>query len=206
MVWRDEVVTIDGNGSATARMKVHFNGMTLYAPPAVTPMKALTGWTPMQVVAGFSLSPVPELTISAEELWKRWSHWRNFFGVHPDPEFHDTWNTRVGAEYVFRPEWWALQTIAPRGGVYRELSPVPNENGPGNYLDPNKWVFTAGFDSGWFLPSLDVFRVPVHFEIAGQLHLMDHVRLNNNNDPNYPPLSAWGNVYSLTATLGVGEH
>jgi hypothetical protein len=106
---------------------------------------------------------------------------------------------------VFRPGWWALQTIAPRAGVYRELSPAPDQNGQSNYLDPNKWVFTLGFDSGWLLPNVDVFRVPVHFEVAGQLHVMDRVELNNDRDPDYPPLDAWGRVYSLTATLGFGE-
>ena len=203
LTWRDEVSTKDGNGTAEDHTKIHFQDQVIALPSSLTPLETLTGWTPMQVVAAVAGSPVDGLTITAEEIWKRWHEWLNFFSVHPDPPFHDTWNMRFGAEYVFEPESFGLQTLATRAGLYREYSPVPNQNGPSNYLDPDKWVFSAGLDSSWLFEDLDVFRTPLHLGVSGQYHHMDRVHLNNDADPDYPPLDAWGQVYSITATIGI---
>lgn len=203
LTWRDEVSTIDGNGTATAWTKLHFQGRTYSLPPTDTPMLTLTGWSPMQVALGLSLQPTDNWTVTVEELWKRWSKWRNFFSQRPDPLFNNTWNTRFGTEYIYQPDDSPLQALAIRLGAYREISPVPNQNGENNYLEPDKWVVSAGLDTAWTFSGLDVFRVPLHLAVAGQVHAMDRLNLHNRADPDYPALETWGNVYSLTATIGV---
>jgi len=201
--WRDEVSSTDGNGTATDHSTLHFNGQTIDMGDSDTPILTLTGWTPMQVVGGVAWRPIGGLTLTVEELWKRWSRWRNFFIELPDPRFHDTWNTRVGAEYIADTGSCILQTVSSRFGFYRELSPVPNQNGQSNYLDPDKWVITTGFDTAWGFGNLDILRTQLHLGAAFQVHLMDQIHLTNNADPDYPPLRAGGQVYSFTTTLGV---
>lgn len=201
--WRDEVSSNDGRGTATDFTKVEFQGRTFHLPPSDTPILTLTGWTPMQVLAGLSGKPVPGLTITAEAMWKRWSRWKNFFIRHPEPRFHDTWNWRAGAEYAADTGVKILESYAVRAGAYRELSPVPPQNGETNYLDPEKWVFTLGFDTAWTFGKLDVFRVPLHFAVAGQWHVLDYLHLHNEQDPDYGPMDAWGHVFGVTATIGV---
>lgn len=202
LVWRDEVFTIDGEGHATNITTVHIGEEVIELPPANTPILNLTGWTPMQVVAAVGFSPLPGVTLTVEELWKRWSHWKNFFIERPEPNFRDTWNTRMGAEYRLEPGG-TLVAAAFRLGGYREKSPVPDQNGETNILDPDKWVAGAGFETDWLLPG-DVIRSPLRFGVSGQAHFMDRIHLHNNQDPDFPALDAWGEVYSFTLTLGVG--
>jgi long-chain fatty acid transport protein len=200
--WRDEVSSIDGEGHATDRSTLHINGQEINMGATNTPILTLTGWTPMQAIGGVAWRPVTGLTITAEELWKRWSRWKNFFIEHPDPRFHDTWNTRAGVEYVANTGADLLPQVMTRLGGYRELSPVPDQNGQSNYLDPEKWVATAGVDTVWSLEKYDIIRAPMHLGIFAQVHLMDDIHLNNSRDPDYPPLDAGGQVYSFTVTMG----
>jgi hypothetical protein len=202
-VWRDEVSSVDGAGHATDRSTLHYNGQDIDMGNSDTPILTLTGWTPMQVAGGVSWRPINGMMLTAEELWKRWSEWKSFFIEHPNPRFNNTWNTRFGGEYTVMTESKILSSVSTRLGVYRELSPVPDQNGQTNFIDPNKWVVTAGVDTAWGFGDLDVFRVPLHFGVAGQVHLMDNIHYSNTSDPDYPPLDAGGQVYSLTATLGV---
>lgn len=202
-VWRDEVTSMDGQGKATDYTKVHFGDNIIELPPSDTPILTLSGWTPMQVVGAIALHPSIHSTITVEELWKRWSNWKNFFAESPTPGFNDTWNTRFGAENIFPVKTGPLEDIAARIGIYRELSPVPDQNGQSNYLDPNKWVITTGIETKW-VSQKDIFRVPIHAGIAGQAHIMDKIHLSNDRDPDYPAIDAWGEVYSITATVGVG--
>ena len=202
LTWRDEVYSIDGNGIATDYTKVHFEGQTISLPPSDTPILTLTGWTPMQVIGGVAIHPIDGMTLTVEELWKRWSRWKNFFIEHPDPRFSNTWNTRMGGEQIFDLDNHTLDSFTIRAGIYRELSPAPNQNGESNYIDPDKWVFTFGFDAAWNDP-FDIMRIPIHTAVAGQAHLIDKVRLHNNQDPDYPALDAWGEIYSFTGTVGI---
>jgi long-subunit fatty acid transport protein len=201
--WRDEVSSIDGRGHATDFSTLHFNGQTIDMGASDTPILTLTGWTPMQVIGGVSWRPIGGLTVTVEELWKRWSRWKNIFIEHPAPRFLDTWNTRIGAEYVAETGSRILETVSARTGAYREFSPVPKQNGHTNYLDPDKWVVALGLDTTWGFGDTDVIRTPLRLGVAGQVHLLDQVHLDNDADPDYPPLTAGGQVYSLTATLGV---
>ena len=203
LIWRDEVFAIDGNGHANNTTHFDLDGTVITGPPVPTEILTLTGWTPMQVIAGIAFRPTKESVVTGDVLWKQWERWRTFFDRSPTPRFKNTWNARFGAEYIFGLENPVLQSVAARAGLYREFSPVPDQNGQSNYLDPDKWVVTAGFDSAW-MDRFDFFRMPVHFEMSGQWHRMDRVELHNRQDPDYPKLDAWGDLYSVTATIGLG--
>ncbi|MCZ7586016.1 MAG: hypothetical protein M5R36_23310 [Deltaproteobacteria bacterium] len=95
-----------------------------------------------------------------------------------------------------------LKAFAVRAGGYRENSPVPDQNGQSNYIDPNKWVASAGFDLDMRDP-FDVFMGPVHLGAAWQTHFMDRVTLHNRQDPDYPEIEAWGEIHGFTATLSI---
>jgi long-subunit fatty acid transport protein len=202
VTWRDEVSSVDGQGVATDYTKVNYEGQIIDLPPSDTPILTLSGWTPMQVIGGMAMVPDDGWVLTGEVLWKRWSNWKNFFIEHPNPRFEDTWNVRVGGEKEFDLDNRVLDAIIARGGGYREQSPVPNQNGQSNYLDPDKWVATAGFETRIQCPR-DVFRVPIRAQFAGQAHFMDEVDLHNNQDPDFPRIRAGGEVYSFTFTLGV---
>lgn len=202
-VWRDEVSSIDGEGHAYNTTHFNFDGLALSGPPVPTEIRTLSGWSPMQVVSAIALRPSRTSTITGELLWKRWSEWRTFFNRHPTPRFEDTWNGRFGAEKIFELGNAVLASMGVRGGVYREVSPVPDQNGQSNFLDPDKWVLTAGVDASW-IDHFDIFRAPFHTALSGQWHRMDRLRLHNGQDPDYPELEAWGDLFSITATVGIG--
>jgi long-chain fatty acid transport protein len=201
-VWRDQVSSIDGEGTATNYSQVEFEGMEIPLPPSKTPIITLTGWTPMNIVGAFSARPNPNMTIATDILWKRWSKWKNFFIEHPKPRFKDTLNARFGIENRFGVENNVLDSVTLRGGLYREFSPTPDQNGSSNYLDPDKWVFSLGLNTTWE-NALNVFQLPFMAQISGQAHLMDRILLHNNQDPDFPKLEAWGQVYNITATVGI---
>ena len=48
-----------------------------------------------------AFAPTDDWVLTWEVLWKRWSNWKNFFIVHPNPRFEDTWNVRFGGEKEF---------------------------------------------------------------------------------------------------------
>ncbi|MBZ0270457.1 outer membrane protein transport protein [bacterium] len=204
LVWRDQVSTADGLGEARNYTTVFFNGDVIKLPNSTTPILTLTGWSPMQIAGGIAWRPLSNATLTGDLLWKQWSKWKNFFLEHPDPRFRDTWNARFGGEYVFEFDRDVLKSIAARAGAYRENSPVPDQNGESNYLDPDKWVFSAGggvdLKDPW-----EIFPQPVKFAIAGQWHKMDRIHLSNDRDPDFPALDAWGDVYSVSATVGISS-
>ncbi|MCZ7586017.1 MAG: hypothetical protein M5R36_23315 [Deltaproteobacteria bacterium] len=75
------MTTTDGNGVATDYTKLEYEGRTYPLTPSDTPILSLTGWSPMQVQAGIGWRPGAGLTLTVEELWKRWSEWENFSAV-----------------------------------------------------------------------------------------------------------------------------
>jgi long-chain fatty acid transport protein len=199
--WRDEVSSTDGNGSARDYMKVHAGDEVFRVPGEDTLILTLSGWTPMQVVLGAAISPIAGMTLTADAIWKRWSRWINYFEFHPDPRFHDTYHVRAGIEQRFVTGNPILSHATARAGGYYEPSPVPDQNGPSNILDPNKTVLGAGFGLTFRDPKLRI-KAPVFLDGAFQAQLMEETIWTNERDGKYGRLRAGGQVYTFDVTIG----
>ena len=76
------------------------------------------------------------------------------------PNFVNTFNTRVGAEYRLS------ESFMLRGGVFYRPTMVPVQDGQGtNILDSNALGLSAGVGFSVVDP-LEIFSKPVHFDLA----------------------------------------
>lgn len=76
----------------------------------------------------------------------------------------NTLSLRLGAEY-----WFAPGVFAFRGGYAFTPTPVPIQNGATNLLDSDSHMISLG-GSVYFHDPLEIFKEPVAFSLAAQLH------------------------------------
>lgn len=201
LTWHEEVSSTDGKGHAFNYTRVHLGDTTFNLGSIDTPVLTMTGWTPMQAVIGLAGWPLPGLTLSVDGIWRRWSRWRNFYELKPDPPLHDTYHVRAGIENLFQTGNGILPVVTMRGGGYWEPTPVAGQNGPSNLIDPNKTVLAGG----WGLEFRDPQRrlkAPIRLEGTFQAQLLQKTVWQNQDDPKFGKISVWGAVYNVAATIG----
>jgi long-chain fatty acid transport protein len=201
LVWRDEVLGNDGTGSSRAFTQLVFPDGTEYKdiPYADNPVYGITGFSPQQVAVGLGVYPIGGMTIAIDEVWKRWSRWRNFMGLHPDPPWEDTFQTRIGIEHVWRFNYMWLYSVAVRGGWYYEPSPAPDRPSDWNLMDNDKHVVSAGL--GMEMGHLvGLFMAPVAVDIAYQQHILQERTDGNPGDDLFPRMRYGGYLYALSAS------
>jgi long-subunit fatty acid transport protein len=93
------------------------------------PLDFVDFFSPEQAAAGLSFQLSPELSLSTDLTWLRWSSYLTVHDHAPSPPWHDTVNLSAGAEYVV--DRWA----AFRLGYAWVPSPVPAQIGVSSYPD-----------------------------------------------------------------------
>ncbi len=114
----------------------------------------LVSYVPWQLTGGVAARPIPGLTLSYDMTFKKYSEYRTYLELAPEPPFRDTYTHRLGVEYAFDPGFdlkllKAVQEIGFRAGYSFEPTPVqdyvPYLNVPNNNIyDSDQDVFTAG--------------------------------------------------------------
>jgi len=114
----------------------------------------LVSYIPWQLTGGISAKPLEGLTLAYDMTFKRYSEYRTYLELPPDPPFQDTYTHRFGAEYAFDPGFTSgfgrkIRRIGLRGGYYYEPTPVqewePSEQEPNNNIyGSDQDVFSAG--------------------------------------------------------------
>jgi len=125
---------------------------------ALVSLRAANYFTPARGTLGVAIDPTPELTLSADLTYNRWSRFDAGLAdlrvlvaldispplvstAQPAPGFHDTINARLGAEWR-RPG--ARTNLALRAGWGWLQSPVPEQTGLTSFADGDRMLVTAG--------------------------------------------------------------
>jgi len=146
---------------------------------ALVSIRAANYYTPAKASVGVAADVLPDLTVSADATWQRWSAFGS--GVPdlrvlialditpplvstdtPPANFEDTVSLRAGAELRHRGERtdWALRT-----GIGWLPSPVPPQTGITSFADGDRLVATAG--AGLTLADwAPILTRPVAFDVA----------------------------------------
>ncbi len=184
---------------------------------ALVSLRAQNFFTPARGTLGVAIDPTPDLTLSADLAYLRWSRFdaaladlRVLVALditpplvstdHPAPGFHDTVQARVGAEYrkpgartdlAFRAGWGFLQ------------SPVPEQTGLTSFADGNRMLVTAG--GGIRLADWAPWLTkPIDFDLALQWQHVSH-RLTQKDVTMFPgqAFSSGGEIFhaGVSATV-----
>ena len=200
-VWRDEVQANDGTGESRAYTHLVFPDGTEYKdlPYADNFVYGLTGFSPQQVVLGVGVYPFGGMTVAVDGIWKQWSAWRNFMGLHPRPRWNDTVQARIGVEHQWSFDYSWLYSLTARAGWYFEPTPVPDRQGDWNLLDNDQHVLSAGIgmEIGHII---GLFLAPVTVDLAYQHHLLTERRDPGAEGDSFPEMEYGGHLYGLSAS------
>lgn len=116
---------------------------------------------PEEVALGACVTPLPELSLSLDLTWGRWSEYRTLHDERPEPGFSDVLDVRAGAE------WRAHESLRVRLGYGFLPSPVPLQVAAHNFLDAHRHEIAFGL--GLDLERLA--RAPVRFDLAFRFHV-----------------------------------
>ena len=174
---------------------------------------------PEEVTFGVAAFPTPELDLSVDLSWSRWSEFRTIHGYVPDPAFSDTFSVRAGAE------WRAHPFLAVRGGYAFEPSPVPEQTGLDNFVDADRHVIGLGVGLDFEQlrrPPFGIDGLPFRIDLALRFHaqhtqeaVKDLSALAMSGDENpglpgtqienlgYPGFIARGSFMQLSLTLTI---
>ena len=130
------------------------------------PIDFVDFYTPDELAWGVCGSPIPELSISVDGVWQRWSAFTTIHHETPDPAWHDTVSIRAGVEARVT-RWYAL-----RAGWAHEPTPVPAQIGPTNLFDASRQVLAVGL--GFDLEEARV--APLRIDVHARAHVIDGVR------------------------------
>lgn len=171
---------------------------------------------PMDVTFGTAVFPTPELDLSVDLTWARWSEFRTILDEVPDPPFSDTFSVRAGAEYRPHP------FLAVRAGYGFVPSPVPEQIARDNFLDGHRHVMGLGL--GFDFEALQrapwsVHYLPFRFDVTLRFHAQQEQRADKDRaalrdaDPmrigtqidnlGYPGFRARGSFMQVSFTLTV---
>jgi len=108
---------------------------------------------PTQVTLAAGADVTPELDVSLDVTWARWSRALSTNqNAQNSPVWGDTWTPAAGAR------WRANQALSLLGGYRFQKSPLGNFGGPSNLLDNDRHVVSLGLESElerWLVPGLD---------------------------------------------------
>lgn len=143
-------------------------------------------YTPQQFTWGVAYDPRPDLTVTLDVIWARWS-------AAPDPSASlvvsldgeplgfgaldvetlpidlgavDTVSPRLGAEWRASPAW------SLRAGYGFRPTPLPAQTGPYNHVDSDAHQISAGV--GWTVRNpIAMEQAPLSIELSGQLSVLE---------------------------------
>ena len=122
-------------------------------------------YAPDELAWGVCGAPIPELSISVDGVWQRWSDFTTIHHEAPDPRWHDTVAIRAGVEARIA-RWYAV-----RAGWAHEPTPVPAQIGPTNLLDGGRQVLAIGL--GFDLEEAGI--APLRIDLHGRAHVIEGV-------------------------------
>jgi long-chain fatty acid transport protein len=162
-------------------------------------------YEPMQLTAAAGVDVTPELDLSFDLTWARWSQAlstnNNTFG---SGVWGDTWTPAVGARFAAAPGFRLL------AGYRFQKSPLDNFGGPTNLLDNDRHVATVGLEaelSELVSKSLDASVTLAMEEIllVERTETKDFRRFPSDTawqkNPGYPSYSHGGSVMALSLGL-----
>lgn len=129
-------------------------------------------FAPEELAFGAYAAPVPELSLSADVVWSRWSRFRTIHDRPPDPAFEDVVSLRLGVE------WAATPAYVVRAGWALEPSPVPEQVGVTNFVDGDRQVIAMGM--GFDLERLGWARMRV--DLHARWHVVGRQRATKDLD------------------------
>ncbi len=181
----------------------------------VAEVEGTSAYTPQQFTWAVAYDPTPDLTLTFDLLWARWSR-------SPDPtaRFRVTLDGEeigldeiegrsapvdFGAVDTLEPragvEWRPADRWAVRGGYGLRPTPLPAQSGYTNYVDSDAHQFGAGF--GYSFPDpLAIHETPITLDLTGQLTWLAERRIvkTNRTDP-VGDYSSGGPIWHATLTF-----
>lgn len=160
---------------------------------------------PTQVTAAVSADVTPELDVSLDVTWARWSRALSTNqNAQNSPVWGDTWTPATGLR------WRANQALALLGGYRFQKSPLGNFGGPSNLLDNDRHVVSLGLESeleNWLTPG---FELAANFAFE-QIVLVERSETKDfrrfpsdaalHENPGYPSYVYGGSVLALSFGL-----
>jgi len=159
---------------------------------------------PMELALGVAVWPVPNVSISLDATWARWSEFRTIHDEAPEPGFSDVVDLRAGVE------WTAHRALRARLGYAFLPSPAPEQSGRHNLLDAHRHELAFGL--GLDLEALVSFALRI--DLAARFHIMHEQTATKDpgalvgtiDNLGYPGFSSRGSfeqiLLSLTFPLG----
>jgi len=162
------------------------------------------GFSPEQMTTGIALKPFPNLLLSVDLTWKRYSAFTFFWDIPPELPFSDVWIPRVGIAYSLNPgfTWRGTKNISELSflaGYYWEPSPVPDMSGRMNILDADQNVVSGGINLTYDVDWAGYLKLETYF----QAHLMKENLIENDRDPLYGPIAVGGQVWGFGVALSI---
>ncbi|MDR0965786.1 MAG: outer membrane protein transport protein [Myxococcales bacterium] len=111
------------------------------------------------------------------------------------PQFSDTLSLRLGVEYWFVPQAFAL-----RAGYAFIPTPIPLQNGSTNFLDGDTHAVSIGAGL-FFRDPLEIFKEPIAFEVAYQMHIIPEREATKQASSPIASYAYSGNINALSASL-----
>ncbi len=160
---------------------------------------------PMELALGVALTPIPELSISLDGTWARWSEARTIHDEVPEPGLSDVVDVRAGVE------WIAHRAFRARLGYAFLPTPLPEQTGRHNLLDAHR--HEVAFGLGLDLEPLTGFAMRA--DLALRFHAMHEQEARKDpaafsgtlDNLGYPGFRSRGSFeqVSLSLTFGLGD-
>jgi long-subunit fatty acid transport protein len=187
---------------------------------------SLDAFHPRQVALGTSVKVSARLKVNVDFVWTQWSSYqsatsrttahlqldsfKDALAVPPDPkptvvrdpEFRDRVAPHLGVE-VLAVQAPSIEVPVRLGYVF-ELSPVPPQSGPTNFVDADRHTFAVG--AGVRLPApLAVLPGEVRLDVHAAYYLLpERTTLKANPADFVGDFTSKGHQTNVGATLGVG--
>lgn len=160
---------------------------------------------PTQVTAAVSADVLPELDVSFDVTWARWSRALSTnHNAQNSPVWGDTWTPALGSR------WRANQALSLLGGYRFQRSPLGNFGGPSNLLDNDRHVLSLGLESElerWLTPGFEA-KANLALEqivLVERSETKDYRRFPSDaalqKNPGYPSYVYGGSVLAISFGL-----
>jgi len=152
---------------------------------------------PMELALGVAVFASPELSLSLDAIWARWSEFRTIHDEAPEPGFDDVVDLRAGVE------WTAHRAVRLRLGYAFLPSPVPEQTGRHNLLDAHR--HEVAFGLGLDLEPLTGFAMRI--DLAARFHAMHRQEATKApasgavTNRGYPGFTARGSMEQLSMSV-----
>ncbi|MCP4443828.1 MAG: hypothetical protein GY811_00600 [Myxococcales bacterium] len=205
-------IGVSMRGESTAGYDIDITNDLSASLPLSLPLLQIIGtpqYDPAMVGAELVYQARPDLTISAQLEYKRWSSYlrpnKNPLpngAALPTPGFHDTVVPRLGVEWQSHLGGTELSL---RSGYAFLYSPAPEMKGPQSLLDNHRHLMAAGLGLAW--PETKYpFRINLwaqYHELVGRTHHKDASLYEDPSDRPFTSVHGDGRILIGGFTLGV---